>query len=315
MRNNYRSKIAKGRLQMGNCRYKLAPLIFLFSFSFLLLTFLSASGGHTSADFLGVGVGARAVSLGEAYCAVSDNTDAVYWNPGGLTQVKGSAVSFTHLQYISGIRYGNISFAAPYQKGNIGVEINTLYTEDTRRGADGNKIDDFMNYNTAVTVAYAFEMADKMSVGIGLKGIYLKFDDDTSGGAAVDAGVLYKANKSIKFGLAIQNIGTKISGAELDTNLRCGVSYKIMNNWFAACDVNVSVEGSESIGLGSEYAIKGIVPVRVGYKYRSGGNDLGGPDGLCAGLGVNIKSYSLDYAFVPFGEFDTTHRVSLGVKW
>ena len=69
------------------------------------------------------------------------------------------------------------------------------------------------------------------------------------------------------------------------------------------------------VSIGSEYYVVKYVVVRAGYKYRSGGNDLGGLDGLSAGLGVNIKSYSLDYAFVPFGEFDSTHRVSLGLKW
>lgn len=291
-------------------------LSFVFATAYCLLpTACFSAGGQTAADFLRVGVGARAVALGEAYCAVSNNADAVYWNPGGLTQIQGSDVSFTHLQYISGIRYGNISYAMPYQKGNIGVELNTLYTEDTRRAANGNKIDDFMNYNTAVSVAYAFEMTDKMSLGLGLKGIYMKFDDDISGGAAVDGGLLYKANKDLRFGLVIQNIGTKIDDAGIGINLRCGVSYKIMKNWLGACDVNIPADGTDTIGLGSEYVIKGIVPVRVGYKYRSGGNDLGGLDGLCAGLGVNIKSYSLDYAFVPFGEFDSTHRVSFGMKW
>ena len=37
------------------------------------------------------GVGARALSLGEAFTGVADDASALYYNPAGLTQMKGIA--------------------------------------------------------------------------------------------------------------------------------------------------------------------------------------------------------------------------------
>jgi len=296
-------------------------LLFVFATAYCLLTTICFSAGTTAGDFLAIGVGARACGMGEAYSAVTDGANSVYWNPAGLIIKKGSEVTFSHLQYVSGIRLGDVAFCMPYKVGVLGVELNTLYTEDTRREAvTGNKTGDFMNYNAALTVAYSQEVDKNIYLGAGLKGIYMKLDDTAAKGVGLDVGGLYKVNEKLKCGLVVQNIGTKIkfendAATPLSTNIRAGISYLINKSWIAALDGNMPFDGSKSASVGSEYYVVKYVAVRAGYKYRSGGNDLGGLDGLSAGLGLSIKSYSLDYAFVPFGEFDSTHRVSFGVKW
>lgn len=40
------------------------------------------------------GVGSRAISMGGAYVGLADDYSAVFWNPAGLTQIKGTSVSF-----------------------------------------------------------------------------------------------------------------------------------------------------------------------------------------------------------------------------
>ena len=48
-------------------------------------TALWASGpGTTAADILKIGVGARAIGMGEAYVAQADDVSSLYWNPAGL---------------------------------------------------------------------------------------------------------------------------------------------------------------------------------------------------------------------------------------
>jgi tetratricopeptide (TPR) repeat protein len=45
------------------------------------------------------------------------------------------------------------------------------------------------------------------------------------------------------------------------------------------------------------------------------GSDKDSLTGFCVGLGLNMKMYQLEYAFVPFNELGYTHRASLGMKW
>ena len=43
--------------------------------------------GQAGAQFLEMGISARAVSMGEAFSAVSDDATAIHYNPAGLTQL------------------------------------------------------------------------------------------------------------------------------------------------------------------------------------------------------------------------------------
>ena len=43
--------------------------------------------GTTTANFLEIGVGSRATSMGDAYVAVANDVSSIYWNPAGLSNV------------------------------------------------------------------------------------------------------------------------------------------------------------------------------------------------------------------------------------
>ena len=57
-----------------------------------------------SNEFLSIGVGARAISMGQAYTAVANDVDAGYYNPAGLLQFdSGFQVAAMHAEYFAGI--------------------------------------------------------------------------------------------------------------------------------------------------------------------------------------------------------------------
>ena len=47
-----------------------------------------AKVGTFGAQFLKIGVSARATGMGSAYTAVADNAEGVYWNPAGIVSVR-----------------------------------------------------------------------------------------------------------------------------------------------------------------------------------------------------------------------------------
>ena len=57
--------------------------IILFSLLMSVLPFSQtvSKTGTTAAQFLKIGIGARALAMGGAYSAVSDDATALYWNP------------------------------------------------------------------------------------------------------------------------------------------------------------------------------------------------------------------------------------------
>ena len=51
--------------------------------------------GTTTANFLEIGVGSRATSMGDAYVAVANDVSSIYWNPAGLAHVTRSSALFS----------------------------------------------------------------------------------------------------------------------------------------------------------------------------------------------------------------------------
>jgi hypothetical protein len=86
------------------------------SISLLMLTLvILANTAHAEVDFdylhgsdLGMGIGARAVSMGGAFTAVADDASAVFWNPAGLSQLTDNQIYLSGLkdQYVSNRRFG-----------------------------------------------------------------------------------------------------------------------------------------------------------------------------------------------------------------
>ena len=72
---------------------------FLITMAIGLVTFLNAQTinryGTTTANFLEIGVGSRATSMGDAYVAVANDVSSIYWNPAGLSHVTNSSALFS----------------------------------------------------------------------------------------------------------------------------------------------------------------------------------------------------------------------------
>jgi hypothetical protein len=79
-------KIVIGAMDSSRLRY-----LFILLFFCLVL----GNTAHGEVDFdhlngadLGMGIGARAISMGGAFTAICDDVSAVFWNPAGLTQLE-----------------------------------------------------------------------------------------------------------------------------------------------------------------------------------------------------------------------------------
>ena len=55
------------------------------------------------ADFLGVGVGGRALGMGGAYVALSDDVHSGYWNAAGLAQTRYPQAAYMHVERFAGV--------------------------------------------------------------------------------------------------------------------------------------------------------------------------------------------------------------------
>src|SRR5262245_49352629 len=77
----------------------------------------AASGGTTGAEILKIGVGARAIAMGEAYTAMADDVSSLYWNPAGLALMQERTASFMYNQMVRDMSYQNAAIGIPLENG------------------------------------------------------------------------------------------------------------------------------------------------------------------------------------------------------
>jgi hypothetical protein len=284
--------------------------------------FSKDDSGTASAQFLKLGVGARAAALGESYVAVSDDATAIYWNPAGLNNVGGRELSVMHAVWFEDIFYDWASYVQDCKLGGkIGVGVQYLsYGSITETDSTGLEGTDFTPYDIAAILSYAREI-NGISLGVNIKYISSKIEDESAWAVAADVGSIYKMCDKLSLGLVVQNIGTKMKyideEEDLPLNIKAGVAYKLMESLLVTADVNAPADGEIIMSGGGEYCHSVnenlSASVRAGYNTRN--KDTGDLNGIAAGAGIKYQKYNLDYAYAPYGDLGNTHRVSLGVKF
>ncbi|MFH1824355.1 MAG: PorV/PorQ family protein [Candidatus Firestonebacteria bacterium] len=300
-----------------------AAVIFLICLNVTFAFMDKDDAGTVAAQFLKLGVGARATGMGNAYGGVSDDSTGIYWNPAGLNQIKAQTMNFTHAFWFEDIFYDWASVALSTDMGKIGFGIeylsygNIIETDDT-----GWEIGDFKPMDLAVIVSYANVIEDIM-FGLNVKYISMRIKESATA-IGMDFGIMKsilmdsdKINSDkINIGLVVQNIGTNVQFISdkysLPLNIKLGLACYIESNWIFSVDFNIPVDNAVNFGVGAEYKYK--LNDEFGITCRAGCQSLTteGLNGLTVGGGVNYLNWTIDYAFVPYGDLGSTHRFSLG---
>lgn len=291
-----------------------------------------ASGaGTTAAPFLKAAMSPRAVAMGGAFSALADDSGAVFVNPAGLVQFDAQEAALDFSTYLQDAKMGNISFAGNMKDKRIGLGV-TFMTVDgiERRGlADTTGIipqtGSFESSDMAVTLAFAKkdfspELLPNLDGGFAFKFIRSSIDDESAFAVAVDAGAIYKASDKIKFSLALQNLGTKMTFVDesdpLPINLRAGGLYVVSDRLKVVAEMNGYFQDEKFYpSMGAEYWFRDALALRGGYKFGYDTSNLGAEVGLSLGFGVKVQGLGVDYAFLPFGDLGNIHRFGVWMQF
>lgn len=277
------------------------------------------NAGTRAMTFLKIGVGAKAIGMGDSQVAATDDLYASFWNPAGLTKLQRPQLALMHNEWFAEINQEFVGMAFPIGKSNtVGISANFLSFGDIQgRDQDGNLTEIFRPYDIAMTLSYARGIGQSLALGINAKYMREQISDENGTGVAFDFGGMYTlSNLPITFGINAQNVGPRVKYVEdafqLPFVLRLGTAYRFFNdNAILAMDFIRPTDNDNAIGLGIGYTIANILQIRTGYKYQLGGNDLGAISGLTGGFGLSILRFQIDYALVSFGDLGLTHRLSL----
>jgi long-subunit fatty acid transport protein len=277
--------------------------------------------GQAGAQFLEIGISARAVAMGDAFGAIADDATAVYYNPAGLTQLDRKEAVLTHIAYLADINYEFAGFALPLYDfgGTIGFAVYSLdagdMLETTYENSLGTTGRTFSATDMAASVSYARSLTDHFSIGATWKFIQERYAEESAIGWAADVGTTYNTGyRGIKMSMVISNFGPELKliseNYPLPINFRFGGSIDVLDG--VRHRATFSAEGAhpsdnyESYTMGMEYTFDQRYSLRIGQKFQT---DTASGIALGGGMRLPISDYTfgVDYAFRDYNLLRNAH--------
>ena len=334
-------------------------LFYILSISLVLVLTISLDAqttktGTTSTQVLKFNVGPRAIGMGGAFTALSDDITALYWNPSGTASITSNEAFFNHTSLYADIRHDFAAFATNLSDlGTVGLFVSVLSMDEmqVRTIENPEGTGEFFDYNTLVLgLNYSRFLTENFTIGFNLKYISENLWHMNATGLAVDIGTLYKIPvlNELRIAASISNFGTKMqlsgrdatvtylagagneniinSNIELDKFdlpllFRFGLSADVIKESDSRLTLGLDAihpnDHTEYVNTGLEYAWNEIIFVRAGY------NSLFEKDsekGLTLGFGINYRvidlvKVKLDYAYQDFGRLKDVHYFSFGINF
>jgi hypothetical protein len=266
-------------------------------------------------SYLRMGLGARAISLGNTGVADNPGGYSMYYNPAtlGIMDERVLSLSYNFLSLDRHIQFVGLSFKVPPGAGfSIGwLESGTdkLYSYNSI----GEETGEINQAAHAFYFSFGRKFFSRFSVGISIKVLLEHINDGTddfdyeSKGVGADFGLYYKMYKNLTIGATLRDVGSKLKantdklfergGTTIDRFPRLflfGIQYKTPISWLRILyDIEVSNKKHFANHIGFEAYHGRNLGIRLGLNESN----------FVAGTGLDFKLYKftshLDYAFVP----------------
>ncbi|MFH2034616.1 MAG: PorV/PorQ family protein [Candidatus Margulisiibacteriota bacterium] len=308
----------------------------------LFVVFLAMPVFAISADISEVGIGARPLSLGSAYTALSDDGSALFTNPAGISNKAGMQLISMAGQLLEDVNYVMFGISNPSPIGDLGIcyinastgsiPLTTLTRTVTQDVVTQTGSTDY--YSNIIGLVYARQLYSNVSIGGNLKFFSQGFSNtsgDMSGavgtGMDLDLGLKWNPAKGIKLGLMAQNILPATMGGKfiwvknnieegIPSVLMLGSSLKLWGREEAFMErdqeLNLTIDSEMRPvqlrpglwHIGVEWWPVSSFALRLGLDQAARATETGvGVDSnLTGGIGLRFNSFTFDYAYHQYGD-------------
>jgi hypothetical protein len=302
--------------------------------------------GTAGAQFLKLSATARGLGMADALLPLAEDVSALYYNPGGLTQLDGWHAAMTHYALPVGVTQNwlGVVYGVAEQGTSYGLSLtflNSGWMDETtplRPEGTGRQFN-YLDFALGATVAK--RLTDKFSTGLTLKFINESTMEFDASGWAADVGTYYDTHwRSMKLAMIISNFGPDLAFIEKEYPLpilfKFGVSMDLMGTrgdehfLQGAFEFGHPSDNVEQINLGFEYAFKDQFFLRLGKRVNAvdekdfedfdPGDGYEYPllssDGLSLGAGFKWTheawgTMGLDYAYAPSRFLESRNMITL----
>lgn len=296
--------------------------------------------GATGYTFVKLGIGVRPVAMGNAFTALSDDANAVFWNPSGLGVVETYYVSGMAMNHLTYFNYYNLTSAIPLGKhGSMGFGLSYLTGTDIEYSERGEKGDEFKNSDMLLNIGYGKSIGKRKTISFGgaVKIVRSQLYTYSAYGILSDIGLMLNPYKYIYIGTVLKNIGTPRKFIERweypPLNFRQGFAFKFpfrKNQFILGFDYSVYPDVKPTFSIGGEIRIRepkfmgslgqdklSGFSIMAGYQ---SGYESGAWSGFSFGFSLELiiaRGFYLDIAalLLSYGYLGSSERIALGLNY
>ena len=271
---------------------------------------------------------ARATGMGSAFTGVADDATSVFWNPGGLVNVKGNEVSLNHVTWAADTKLSTaiIAFNPRSIPGTFALSVRSFWMDPqlvrTAYNPEGTG-ETFDSGTTTFGLTYARFFTDKFSAGLTLNYIHMGLAEYSVNTGSLDFGIMYRIGiKDLKLGMAMQHLGGNFTFDERESKLpvlfKVGASFNAFRNekqrLTLALEFQHPSDNVERANVGGEWGLNEMFFVRAGYNISYDSEKLAFGFGAGIPTGETTK-ISADYSAVDMDALSYVHRFTVSVTY
>lgn len=251
----------------------------------------------------------RARAMGGAYYSVSNDANAIFYNPAGLNSADNNIIIGYSKLFDNDFQVLNtvaLSFKLPRKFGTLGIGLQSLDV-------------DFQDVNLMSEKVYALshsftilnDIHSNFDIGYTLNMYHLSFEgfgDQPSFG--INLGALATVHQRTQIGFTITNLNNPSVGEDnahdLPQKMAMGISYHPYTDVITSLELKKTFNGKTEIHAGTEVKVTDMLYLRCGVRSE--------PTSYSMGASFDMYNIIVDYGFNTHTT-DSTHHFSIGYKF
>jgi hypothetical protein len=248
---------------------------------FIILSLVSSSiFGATYQTMTELGTSASMIGLGNIH-GFEKSSNVIFDNPAGLNTIKGVSAGSFFTELMNGeIQYKNYSIGLQTHVGTFAVGYMGSFVDNIPRTADVEgefvRTGSFDYRNEMAKLGYAFQLSQKISLGLSIVGMNHVIDDVVGSGLNMDMGAMINVHR-LNLNVVIQNalfwedLSYSNGGTEkIPTTIIGGLQYPVLDDLDAYVQLKTFMREKDqlmSFGLSYQPQMIGrIITLRAGWK-------------------------------------------------
>ncbi|MCF7913452.1 MAG: hypothetical protein K9M99_13070 [Candidatus Cloacimonetes bacterium] len=251
----------------------------------------------------------RARALGGAYYSISDDANAIFYNPAGLNSTENNIIAGYSKIFNNDFQVLNtiaLAIKLPHNFGSIGIGLESMDVDfqdvnllSEKVYAIGHAINILHDIHSSLDFGYRFNMYHLSMDGNGEQPSF-----------GFDLGALVTLHQRTKIGFTVTNLNNPAVGVDNEHDLpqkfAMGISYQPYTDVTTAIEVKKTINGKTELHAGAEVKIYEMFTLRSGIRNE--------PTSYSMGAQFTAYNIIVDYGFNTHA-IDLTHHFSLGYKF